>query len=618
MKISRIMLAVAVIAGTTGLGAIAGADLSDPYQIVNKNLEAIGGLDKLKAEKTSYFEAAVSMAGLEGTIKQWGMEPILTRQEFDLKVFKQISGDNGDFSWVVDGNGKLLVIKDEESLKRREISKLKAAFDFLDRDSKNFKLIFEGVEQVNDIECYVIKTSNSINDDLSFDYYSTADFMLVKSVEKHPDEETSILHSDYREVNGIKRDFAQEIEILPVGQQISMRVEKYETNLDIDRSLFEPPAEDVRDFEFTNDENAENVPFQYIGEHIYLMVNINGRERLWVLDTGASMTVLTTKYAEELGLEIKGNMKGSGAGNTVEVAFATLPPFSLMGIKFSSQQVAVIDISQFFDKYGLDVAGILGYDFLSRFVTKVDYANQTLSFYDPEKFAYNGNGTILNAPLRENMFSVQVTIDGKYTGQCTMDLGAGSTNFHYPYALDNGFLNRPGIDRLGMGAGGEFQEKELRFESIEFGGYTLEKPLIDIAATETAGAFGSKELMGNLGNPLFRHFVLYLDYKNQQVMVEKGQDFDRKFAEDKAGFQIWLNDKGQYEVRNVPAGTPAFKAGFMKGDIIKSINNIEMRFLGGYFTVVDLFKVESGTQYDFLVERDGVEKKPKLTLKEYL
>ena len=56
------------------------------------------------------------------------------------------------------------------------------------------------------------------------------------------------------------------------------------------------------------------------------------------------------------------------------------------------QTVAVIDMSELLRRMGLDVVGILGFDFLSRFVTKVDYANQLISFYDPDSFKYTGNG----------------------------------------------------------------------------------------------------------------------------------------------------------------------------------------------------------------------------------
>jgi len=614
MKTINALLMTVMIFVFTGLSLYASADLTDPYQILDKHFEAIGGLEKIKAVESSYSEATVAMAGLEGTIKQWNAEPNLSRQEFDLKVFRETSGDNGKFSWSVDANGKVQIRKDEQTLKRRDVAKLMAEYDYINPDSKNFTLSFEGVEKISDADCYVVKIGNSINDDETLNYYDVSTFYNVKTLGITPDMQTHALHSDFREVDGVIMAFQEKIEMLPVGQKLSIQIVKYEANPEIDPNLFEPPGEDVKDYEFTGGGAFEIVPFQYIGEHLYIMVNINGKERLWILDTGASMTCISRRFADELGLEAKGEMKGSGAGNTVEVAFTTLPAYSIEGIKFNPQQVAVLDIAMFFDRFGMDVAGIMGFDFLSRFTSKVDYTNRTLTFYEPGEFTYSGDGNVIDAPLQGNMFTAPITVDGKYTGRCTIDLGAGSDNIHYAFATENGFQERDGIEKYGMGAGGEFREKRLKFSSMEFGGYIINDPLVDIPLDKLAGAFGSKEIMGNLGNTLFRHFVLYLDYADQKMYIEKGGDFGKDFPTDHSGLQVWFNEQKQYEVRHASPGTPAEKAGLAKGDIIESINGIDTEYFGGYEAVVDLLCEEPGTRYEFNILRDGEKKKIKLKL----
>ena len=60
--------------------------LTDPYEIMQKSYEALGGLDKFKAEKTRYTEGTLSVAGLEGTFKQWAQPPLRNRTEVDLTV----------------------------------------------------------------------------------------------------------------------------------------------------------------------------------------------------------------------------------------------------------------------------------------------------------------------------------------------------------------------------------------------------------------------------------------------------------------------------------------------------------------------------------------------------
>ena len=597
-----------------------GEDLTDPYEILKRHYDALGGLEKLKAEKTKYSEGSIVIegTGLEGTIKIWTEVPDKERQEVDLKILTQTSGDNGQFSWEVDTNGKLQIRKDEATLKRREVRALLETFDHMDPHSDNFTLSFEGIEKVDDVECYVVKTANSINDDIMLQYVNASNFFVERSVVREPDVERHTRFLEYREVNGLKRSFRQEMEILPIGQKITIQLTRIEGNIEIDPSVFEPPGEDIKDYRFINGERAENVPFKFLADHIFLPVNIKGKERLWALDSGASISLVDSTFAAELGLKAEGDIKGAGAGNTLQFSFVDLPPLRIKGIEFREQKAASAGFLKPYAHrhFGFEVVGILGYDFLSRFVTKIDYANETLSFYEPDAFEYRGNGVVLEAPLMGNTFSVPVTVDGTYSGTWSLDLGAGGVSFHYPFAEEHDLLDLKGIEGLGFGAGGESGKRTVQFETIEWAWFTIRNPLIGMPLQMGEGAFRRSELIGNLGNSLFRHFVLYLDYERQQVIVKKGDDFEHMFPRDKSGLQIVLNEDEDIEIVFVAPGTPADKAGFRKGDIITSINSIETEYLGGLLAIRDLLRKEAGTKYAFTLSRDGEMKEISLKLRE--
>jgi hypothetical protein len=597
-----------------------GEDLTDPYEILRRYYDAVGGLEKLKAEKTQYSEGSIVLegTGLEGTIRIWTEIPNKERQEVDLKILTQTSGDNGRFSWEVDPNGKLQIRRDEPTLQRRRVRELMETYAHLNSRSDTFSLCFEGVEKVNDIACYGVTIRNSINEDVIHQYINVNTFMLEKSVVKEPDVERHTLFSDYREVNGLKRSFRQEMKILPIGQKMTIQLTRFEGNTEIDPSVFEPPGEDVKDYRFTDGMSAENVPFKFLADHVFIPVNIKGKERLWALDSGASISVVDSAFAAELGLKSEGDIKGVGAGNTLQFSFVDLPPFRMKGIEFNEQKAASAGFLKPYAHrhFGFEVVGILGYDFLSRFVTKIDYAREELSFYDPDKFEYRGNGVVLEAPLMGNTFSLPVTVDGAYSGAWSLDLGAGVVSFHYPFAEEHGLLDLRGIDGLGFGAGGESGKRTIEFEAIEWAGFTIENPLIEIPLEQGEGSFRRRELIGNLGNSLFRHFVLYLDYKRQQVIIEKGDNFEHMFPRDKSGVQIVLNEDGDIEIVYVAPDSPADKTGFQKGDIIKSINSIETGYLGGLLAVRDLLRKEAGTKYTFTLSRGGETKEVTLKLRD--
>jgi hypothetical protein len=280
--------------------------------------------------------------------------------------------------------------------------------------------------------------------------------------------------------------------------------------------------------------------------------------------------------------------------------------------------VAVIDLHWLFSEMmGMEVAGILGYDFLSRMVTKIDYANQLISFYHPDHFDYRGSGVVLDAPVSQsNSFLLPLTVDGEYGGMWRLDTGAGGMWFHYPFAERHGLLDLPGIQGMSAGAGGKGGHLMVRFNTMEFAGMTIKDPIISLPLGKGQGAFADEALTGNIGNTLLRHFVIYLDYKHQQVMVEKGENFGKAFPRNNSGMQIGKSEDGDLKIIFVADGTPANKAGFKRGDVIRLVNDVDVKYLGGLHSLREMLKEKPGIKYKIKVVRDGKSKEIKLELKD--
>ena len=581
----------------------------DPYDIIAEHYEAVGGLDRIKGIKTVYTEGKYNIVGSElaGEYKSWEEKPLRSRLEVDLNVVKIITGDNGEFRWRIDPNGKILVQKDEATIKERTVDSLMETFSHLDLDSPYFTIKYRGVENINNEECYIVEITNSVNKDIVKNYYSMKNYYLMKKVVTKPDREEHTEYSDFRRVEGQIKPFLEVNTTLPTGEILKLEHTSYTFNEIFDKDLFEPPQADVKDFIFANGESAEDIPFDFIENNIYLPVNIGGKEKLWVLDCGASVTVMDSAYASELGLIFEGPIKARAAVGVVDLYFATIPSYSLDGIVFEKQTVMTMNLRDLFQKVlGLEIAGILGYDFLSRFVTKIDYANEKLSFYSPDRFEYSGDGKIVDSPLdEERMFSIPVTVDKKYSGNWQLDIGASGNAFHYPFAVDNGLIERKGTTALFFGASGPGQTVRSRFETMELDGLKVRDILIDVPKETGSGAFSARSLAGNIGNSFLKHFVLYLDYDKQQIILEKGDDYDTKFAEPKSGLGVWYADDKSVEVFFVAPDTPADKAGIKKDDIIISVNGIKIEYLDGLIALRKLFKEEAGTTYVFGIKRDG-------------
>jgi len=599
--------------------AVAQNTLDDPYEILDRYFSAMGGLDRLKAERSHYLEGNITVAGFEGTIKVWIEKPDRLRTEVDLSVFKMIQGDNGDYSWVVDTNGKLqkTTNPDEATVKRKEVKRRMAEYEYADRESDVFKVTYIGVEKIDGKSCYAVNIENNINSDYETDYINKDNFLLEKSVSIEGRESHDAFYKDYRDVAGIKVPYWQKQIAHETGQEEEMEITEYVSNPDIEPTLFDPPEEGAKDYRFTEGDRSENIPFKFEGNHLYIPVIINCKERYWVLDTGAAMSVIEMDYASELGLALQGEMKGLGAGGTVEIKLTTLPPFGIQGIEFDEQTVAAIDLRELNRMLDVEIAGILGFDFLSRFVTRIDYANELVSFYDPETFEYKGDGRELDVHVKDNVFMVKATLEDNYSGTWLFDLGASSINLNGVYALKNRFTDRKGVLGMGRGAGNVFYNKKVKCKKIDFAGYTLDNPTISFPYGGTDTVFTADNI-GILGNTLFRNFVVYCDYLDERVILEKGDDFNKEFPANHSGLQIIRGVKGGYEVQYVSEDTPADKAGFRAGDVLKSINGVEVKNFDGLTAIRNVLTKEPGTKYSFVVDRDGKEKKLNIKLAKLL
>ena len=597
-------------------GIVAGQELTDPYEILANYFEASGGLELLKAERTQYLEGTISLGGMQGPIRIWTEKPDRSRTEVELGPLNITEGENGELRWVLDTNRKVQVItkSDEATLKRDEVERRMAEYEYADPGSEIFALAYEGVEQVDGDDCYVIKISNSINSDQYIHYISADGFRLEKAVAFRGEKSSDTYYDDYREVDGLIVAFYLREIPHQTGQPQEVRLAIYESNPGIDPALFDPPEQGGKDYQFTAGNAAEDIPFRFIENHLFIPVSVAGGEGLWVLDSGAGMSVIDLAFADEMGLEVEGDLKALGAGGTVTAGFATLPPFELKGIRFNGHTVAVIDMSELIRRLGVKIDGILGFDFLSRFVTRVDYANELVSFYEPESFQYTGSGSILDAHIEEGVFTAHATLDGVHSGTWLFDLGAGTTHLHGAYALREGYAHRDGVVGMGHGAGNEYQLKLVRGERMDIAGFTLDEPRISFAYGGTDSNFAGDRL-GTLGNSLFRNFVVYVDYANERVILEKGERFNQPWPEDHSGLNIaWTAGHDGVEVVFVSPGTPADLAGFRKGDILTSINGMPIEPENGVLAVRKQLRQAPGTIHDVVVRRGDVEKTIPLTL----
>jgi len=220
-----------------------------------------------------------------------------------------------------------------------------------------------------------------------------------------------------------------------------------------------------------------------------------------------------------------------------------------------------------------EVGGVIGFDFIQRFVDEIDYDHRTLTLHDPGSFRYAGKGTAIPMTLAGATPVVAMKLDRSLDGLYRVDVGSSATvDLHTPYVkqhhLDQGGGAR--VEMTGGGFGGTFHTTARRMKRLDIGPYGWDRPIVALSQA-TEGAFTSEDYAGNIGNQILERFRCTFDYERRVVYLEPGARYAEPDAFPRSGVQL-----ARYGDRVVALAvlkdSPAARAGMLEDDQLITID----------------------------------------------
>lgn len=339
--------------------------------------------------------------------------------------------------------------------------------------------------------------------------------------------------------------------------------------------------------------NAAQVPAQFVGDFVFLPVSVNqGKPSLWVLDSSAGVSSIDLGRAAELALT-------PGQPAEIDVAGVAVP---MPALPAAARKDFGLEV-------GHDFEGVLGGDFLSAVVLKIDYSRRTVQLYDPRAFEYSGVGAVLpvtfdaGAPMIRTKFTVPRSraVEADFIVNTALD---ASVVISERFSESHGLFSAPeptipADDPLSPGGKAVLG----RLKVFQLGPYTALSPLATFS--ETAPAGGSSRLAGEIGAGMLRRFTATFDYSHQRIILEPNSRIEEEDEEDKSGVTIVAKGPGlkSFEVVRVAPASPAADAGIQTGDIIAGVDG-EAAADMSLAEVRQLFR-DIGHKYTLLLERNG-------------
>lgn len=218
-------------------------------EIIAKNIQARGGMDKLKSVQSIKSTATMAMGpGMEAPGLLIQKRGNLARLEFTIQGLTAVQAYDGKNAWqIMPFMGK----KDPELMSADEAKELEETADMdgplVDYKSKGNQVELLGKEKMEGTDAFKLKV-NLKNGDVQTIYIDADSFLEIKNETKRTVRgseqvvESSI--GDYKEVNGIIFPFAVEAGVKGSSQKEKLTINKIELNVPVDDSIFKmpPPA----------------------------------------------------------------------------------------------------------------------------------------------------------------------------------------------------------------------------------------------------------------------------------------------------------------------------------------------------------------------------------------
>jgi hypothetical protein len=384
-------------------------------------------------------------------------------------------------------------------------------------------------------------------------------------------------------------------------------------------------------FEIDKGRKKVHIPFELHNNLIVVPIVLNNAIPLrFIVDSGVKTAILTERlFSDILNIDYGRQISLMGADRTREIQayVARNVLLDLPGVTAKSQSILVLedDYLELSKNIGTRVHGIIGYELFRRFVVKIDYKRRYLTLYEPAFFKPKKKYTKIPIEIKDAKpylnANLKLNESDSVNAKFLVDTGASHTVLLNMGSSEN--IELPDVHLpmlLGKGLGGDIHGSLGRIETIEFGPYDFNQPIISFAEqVEFDEVFKKTGRNGSVGGAILSRFRVIFDYFNESLYLKKSARYHDTFDYNMSGIDLITdgNNFNKFIVYDVAEDSPAHRAGIKKGDEVISINTYPSRIfnLSDFST---LFMEKENKVVRMQLKRDGEEVKAKFRLEKRL
>ena len=373
-----------------------------------------------------------------------------------------------------------------------------------------------------------------------------------------------------------------------------------------------PPAAPAppQDFAITVPFAATTAPISLI----VVNVKVNGKgPYLFLLDTGASSSLIDSGLAAELGIKAAAPHKFKGGNGKI----ATAGTAHLETVEMGEMRLEHLPCFIAPMPAGISIRGLLGYDVFDRYVVTVDYSQKSVTFSAPGTFHYSGSGFAV--PLEFDSGGGRPVIARDMDGipaRFVIDTGDdGALNLYGAFVTANHLMNKYAshLRKEGIETMTGLETSALTIiPALTLGANALKQvPTKLIAPTDTT--LGEQD--GDIGGEILCKFTVTFDYTHRRAYFAPNANYADAYSRNRAGF-VPHYEKAGWTVRLVEEHSPTAAAGLKVGDRITKIDGKDAA-QADFLQFRGLTYQPAGTELRLTVQSGKKTREVTLILKDY-
>jgi hypothetical protein len=258
--------------------------------------------------------------------------------------------------------------------------------------------------------------------------------------------------------------------------------------------------------------------------HLLVHPQVEGRDAGWfILDSGAGSWVMDPQAAAKLGLESFGQIPVVGLAGATISKFRKGSRVQLGPLTIRNPVYVEMALDFLKPLFGVDIAGLAGYDLLSRAVVEIDATAPAVAVHDPAAFRLPEQA----GPWRELIVETRVpavrcSFEGDRDGVFVLDTGSNAGVLFYAPAVEKLELlkGRDTSETRAAGVGGMLAARSGKLAWFDLAGHRFEN-LVATFAQGQQGAVRSPFITGNLGGAFLAPFTIYFHYAEEKIAFRR-------------------------------------------------------------------------------------------------